>query len=455
MNKKWTLLKYRLSNFPIRINFVLLTLLIAIIYFWLPAPGAETTEDGSDSFAPLVMLLAKVGIISLSVLATVSLASTVISYLVYRYRRRHKIAGLTLDIRNSTEQDNALQIRPSISRSWRPLLGYVSGRLIFKDKSLSRTFVLGSTRSRKNSLRSEALYGSDTMQLPDIREYQIEGTLLYFEDMLRLIRLPVKETGGQRFYNPPLQGIAEEPGVRPLSTRDMNVRIDQMRNVEGEMLHYKQFEFGDDVRRIVWKIYGKNRELIVRQPEMRDPYASRIEMYASFHQSLKQVLPDTILGNAMLNTYKNAVWTLYRSLAERGEFELLYVPEQDVATSIDDINERVAYQIAQAQWQDDNSLEHYFDMKKGSVFCVHSLTDADALMRFLDNGGSEKFIYMAYLSDAFEQKKTNWIRKIFFFERAEDNEHTIQSSWLSSHLRKQVLKNEAVLSGVLRDHGFE
>lgn len=453
MNKRWTRSKYWLSNFPIRINFVLLAGLIAIIYFQLFAQGPDA-EDGTKSFAPLVVLLAKAGILILLGMVVFSLLSTVIAYLVYRYRRAHGTASFALNIRNSMEQGNVVDIRPSLSRSWRPLLGHVSGRLILKDKSLSKIFVLGSTKLRKHSLRSEAIYGSDIMQFPDVQEYQVEGILLYFEDMLRLIRLPAKEAGNERFYNPPSQGPAKEPGVQPLSTRESYIRIEQMRNVEGEMLHYKQFEFGDDVRRIVWKIYGKNRELIVRNPEMRDPYASRIEFYASFHQGLKQIIPATSLSRAMLNTYKNAVWTLYRSLAERDEWELHYVPEQNIAASIADTDERTAYQIAQAEWQDHNGIEHYFDLKKGSVFCIHSLTDAEALAEFLDNGGSEKFIYMAYLSDAFEQKRSHWLKKIFFFGADKDEKNAVYPAWAFSPLRKQVLKNEALLSKVLKEHGF-
>ncbi len=453
MNKRWNNIKYWLSNFPIRPNLILLLALVAAVYYLFFKTNPNKEEAEMNSFLPLVILLSKAGIIILLSLITLSIVSTIISFLVYKYRRKNGQAGFQLNLANE-EKDNILSIRPSLQKGLRPLLGYISGTLLLNEKQLSHTFVLASTQYKKNSLRTEALYGSAALQFPDIKEYQVEGTMLYFEDMLRLIRLSAKEPLQKSFVNPPTSIINNEPEIQALSTKEMDVRIEQMRNVEGEFLNYKQFEYGDDVRRIVWKIYGKNRELIVRNPEMRNPFASRIEMYASFHSSLPSIVLNNKIGNKLLNTYKNAVWSLYQSLAQKQEWELTYIPEHTTLNNIEDQNEKVALQIAQSDWQNHQSIEQYFNLKKGSVFCIHSLTNAKALEQFLDNGGADKFIYMAYLSDAFANKNSHWLKKIFFFESENDDKKASQTSWLLSPLKNQILKNEALLSRILKAYGF-
>lgn len=453
MNKKWIQLKYRLTNFPVRPNLLLVAGLVTLVYFLCFARDNTNKEEAAlNSFLPIVLLLAKVALIILTIVVSISLISTLIAFLIFRSRNKGRKALFQLNLSTAAEHNNTVLIQPSLSNTYRPVLGYISGRLILKDQRLSDPFVLASTRFKKNSLWVDSVYGSNTMTFPDIKEYQVSGTMLYFEDMLRLIRLPVRQQHTGSFFNPPHADVNKEPVVQPQATREQDLRIEQLRNVPGDYLSYKQFEYGDDVRRIVWKVYGKNRELIVRNPEIRNPYASRIEMYASFHNSLLSIVPDIAITNTLLNTYKNAVWSIYRSLSEQQEWELVYVPEQSFPKHFDDPEGKVSYLIAQSEWQSNTSLEQYFDLKKGTVYCIHSLTDAAALEQFLANGGADKFIYMCYLSDAFKQNRKSLLKKIFFYD--EDQEDKKRASWLISPLKARILKNEAALTRILKSYGF-
>lgn len=452
MNKKWIKLKYRLTNFPVRPNLLLVAGLVAAVYFLFFHRDTNKEEAALNSFLPIVLLLAKITLIILVIVIGISLISTIVSFLIFKSRSKVQSALFQLNLSTDAERDNIIWIQPSLNNTYRPLLGYISGRLILKDQQLSDPFVLASTRFRKNSLWIDAVYGSNTMTFPDIKEYQVNGTMLYFEDMLRLIRLPVRQEQVTSFFNPPRADVSKEPAVQPQATREQDIRIDELRNVPGDYLNYKQFEYGDDVRRIVWKVYGKNRELIVRNPEIRNPYASRIEMYASFHNGLFAALPDTGIMDTLLNTYKNAVWSVYRSLSEQQEWELVYVPEQSFPKHFEDPLEKVAYLIAQSEWQSNTRLEQYFDLKKGTVYCIHSLTDAAELEQFLDNGGADKYIYMCYLSDAFKQNRKSLLKRIFFYD--EDREEKKKASWLLSPLKARILKNETALTRMLKAYGF-
>lgn len=430
---------------------LLIALALFVYFLFFKAKPNDETVD-LNSFLPLIVLLAKIGFWVLLGLVVFSILSTILAYILYRVRRKNKLASFQLNLSHKN-QDNSILINPVLERALRPILGYISGSLLLKDKAMSPAFVLASTKFKKNSLRANALYGSARLQFPDIQAYQVYGTVLYFEDMLRMIRLSVKEPLHKDFINPPMPTISDEPEIQPESTKEMEVRIEQMRNVEGEYLNYKQFEYGDDVRRIVWKIYGKNRELIVRNAEMRNPFASKVEMFASFHVAVANIVMEGNLGKILLNSYKNAIWSLYQSLAQKQEWDLVFVPEQQGKSLADDEQERVALQIVQSNWQDKDDIGAYFDVKKGTVFCIHSLTDVYALEQFLENGGADKFIYMAYLSDAFKAHQQNWLKRLFFFDKDSVSRKANQSIF-ELPIKKQVLKNEALLSRLLKNYGF-
>ena len=83
--------------------------------------------------------------------------------------------------------------------------------------------------------------------------------------------MPVHQNMGGNFYQAPDTLPQASSEISPKQTNTMDVHIEQLRKVEGDLLHYKSFEAGDDVRRIVWKVFAKNRELVVRIPERMEP----------------------------------------------------------------------------------------------------------------------------------------------------------------------------------------
>lgn len=112
--------------------------------------------------------------------------------------------------------------------------------------------------------------------------YDVEEVQLQFCDMFRLFGIPYTLLARQQFYT--LPQIQKEKAVvaQPNTTEEQTERIEIPKPSEGEYINYKDFETGDDVRRIVWKIYARNGQLVVRIPETKDPYASHLYFYASF-----------------------------------------------------------------------------------------------------------------------------------------------------------------------------
>ncbi|RQO30827.1 hypothetical protein DBR32_08895 [Taibaiella sp. KBW10] len=454
MKLQWNKIRYFLINMPIRFNFILMGLLMGLVYYWV-RPSLAKAEVATSSYQPIVSILAKIAGIAIGVLLLFSLLSTLVAYLRYRIQAKHKKASFDLNLSMTGIDNQELVIRPTLHHAWRPFLGFISGRMLLANKTLSAPFLLSSTKWRKNSLIAAHIYGTNALYFKDIKEYQVQGAYIYFEDMFRLIRLPLKQAAIGSFYNPPTATQDHSATVQPQASMDMDVRIEQMRKVEGEYLNYKQFEYGDDVRRIVWKIYGKSRELVVRNPETRNPYASEILMYASFYQSIGTLTADSPLADELLNYYKNAVWSLYRQLNKPDELLVQYIPEQKISLSSTELaDEQVQRQIAHSVWQSHTDIIPYFDTKRGSVFCIHSLSSLSTVQQLLDQIQSDQYVHFVTLSDCFEGSKRFWIRKIFFQDTATQQATSIGASWRIAPQRYLIQKNEAALKQLLKQYGY-
>lgn len=448
MKKLLQKIRFYSQLFPLRANFFLLVLIgIIAKNLFFSAEKSELDWSSTQAFVDLLLRLISYTLLAIIVLA---LVSTLTSYLLFRVRNKKEQKSLDLKISHASDQQNILLVQANLKNALRPVLGFVSGKLLLGNLQLSKAFALTNSHFKKNSLKIDALEGNRNFQFRDIKEYEIEGVWLYFEDMFRLIRLPFKFPMQANFYNSPQENRLEPTDISPKSTLQLEHRIEEQRKVEGDWLNYKQYEYGDDLRRIIWKIYGKNREIVIRKPETHAPFASELVLFASFHNSLKSLLPGSELANFLLNAYKNSIWTLFLSLKKDQQFNVEYVPEQLIPTAIEDTNDRVAYQIAKADWQENNRLLSYFNTKLGSVFCVHSLSNVDDLTEFLENGDSDAQIHVTYLSKLFEIDQKSWLKRIFLLDDANEAQQQIKTKWLLSPLRLQLLKNEEAIDRLLK-----
>jgi len=282
--------------------------------------------------------------------------------------------------------------------------------------------------------------------LPDIKEYDLMSGFLFFEDMLRLFSLAVSQPLQGHFYQSPNHVAAADVFVFTKKTENMDVRIEQMRPVEGEPLSYKDFEAGDDVRRVVWKIYAKNRELMVRIPERFEPYASHLYFYASFHA---YNLAGNEFNKEMLNYYKNAVWSVYQMLAKK-DWEMRFVPDQQfILTEHIDLDEKSARIISNSQWQTQKTLSHYYQNKHGAVLCISSMTPLDELRQVLHNADASTVVYFAKCSRVFHHLVAwNWLKRLLFLP-PKDRLQRLKTRWVfapySIHIRRQEQAIEKLL----------
>lgn len=449
---KWRI-RYFLQYFPLTLN-TLLCAVAAYAAFKLLYQGdtpTTSTEDFSP-FRPFIILMGKMIFWFVIAIVGLSIISTLGSWLYYLWLKKKKDYKLQVNFTTETKngKKNKLYLNALIRGAQRPLLGFVKGRLFYDDHQLTDKFSLLSNKREENSIWRAAITGRSRMNLPDIKEYQLKGGFVYFEDMLHIFSLAVAQPIGGHFYQPPVLAKDDDRDVFPKKTETLDVRIDQLRRVEGEYLNYKDFESGDDVRRIVWKVYAKNRELVVRVPEMFEPYASHLYFYASFHAAVKTQWLNEGYFREMLNYYKNCVWTVYDTLAAK-EWDMRFIPDQSFNVpehlSLAEKNARI---ISNSNWHTDKTLTRYFNAKQGTVLCISSLTDIEELKNVLDLCDAGTVVYFVKLSSVFRHFVAwNWLKRLIFLP-PKDRLNKLRGRWIFSPIRLQIQKKEKEIEAILK-----
>ncbi len=445
---KW-LFRYYAQYFPFTINTVLCIVAAWLGYNRLYNPASKTDPE---PFRPFIILMGKMVFWFIIALILASVISTLASWLYYLwlYRKRNTRLELNFVTQTINGRKNKLYMNASLYGAKRPLLGFIKGRLFYDDHEMTDKFSLLSNKRKEKSIWPIAVSGRCRLELPDIKEYQLKGGFVYFHDMLHLFSLAVHQPVTGQFHQPPVLNKKEDKEVAPKKTETTDIRIDQLRRVEGEYLNYKDFESGDDVRRIVWKVYAKNRELVVRIPERFEPFASHLYFYASFFAPMKaQWLGEGYLKE-MLNYYKNNVWTVYDTLAAK-EWAMRYIPDQqfNLPEHLGDA-ERAARIISNSGWHKDKNLREYFNPKQGTVLCISSLTDVQELEEILDESNESTVVYFVKLSHTFRHFVAwNWAKRIIF-QPPQDRLNKLRTTWLFSPTRMRVLKREKEIEALLK-----
>lgn len=445
---KWRI-RYIFQYFPFTFNTLLCIVAGYAAYklLYQPAP-----KDDPAPFRPFIILMGKMVFWFFVAIVALSILSTIASWLYYLWLRHHRHYKLQVSFTTETKngKKNRLYLNALLEGVQRPVLGFIKGRLFYDDHHLTDKFSLLSNKRRENSLWRAAITGRSRMRLPDIKEYQLRGGFVYFEDMLHIFSLAVSQPISGHFYQPPVLVKKDEKEVFPKKTESLDVRIDQLRRVEGEYLNYKDFESGDDVRRIVWKVYAKNRELVVRVPEMFEPYASHLYFYASFQAAVKNQWLNEGYLKEMLNYYKNCVWTVYDTLA-RKEWDMRYIPDQsfNVPEHLS-AAERSARIISNSTWHNDQLLNKYFNARHGTVLCISSLTDIEDLRNTLEYCDAGTVVYFVKLSKTFRHFVAwNWLKRLILLP-PKDRLNKLRSRWIFSSIRMQVIKREKEIEELLR-----
>lgn len=332
----------------------------------------------------------------------------------------------------------------------RPLLGSVRVRLVFSGMKISPPFSLNENITDKGSLVRKGISGTGRVELYDRGIYDIEEIQIFFCDMLRLLSLPVTAHTVQQLYTLPKEQEKTELRTFPNTTEEQKHRIEIPKRVEGEYLNYKDFESGDDVRRIVWKIFARNGELVVRIPETMDPYASHLYFYASFFSSM-DTKEDPFAGE-LLNSYKDRVRNLFEAL-ERNGFDMR-LPHDQETPKLQGMGDKKneLFHIASASWQDYSAPNEFVNARKAAFVCLSSMTSASEVGRLLSSLPMHVPVVAVRLSEGIRSPFRFRIREIFFApERTPADK--LRRPWLIAPLRMRLKKNEEEIDRMFRMRG--
>ncbi|HKG68843.1 MAG TPA: DUF58 domain-containing protein [Segetibacter sp.] len=403
-----------------------------------------------SSFADIFRLLLRVALGFTVAIISIAFIPVLVSFIYYKYQQRKK--GIRFDISTDVKESELNQkqtVRLLISPVLKPLFGFIKLRLLYDQKHYSKKFSLLENSRRK--FFSTSIEGTYHWTLPQIKEYHVEKAVLYFEDIFQFFSIAVNLPASSHFFTQPTTKGIKDLNVTPRKTEETNTRIDQLRKVEGEFLNYKNFENNDDVRRIVWKIYAKNKELVVRIPEIMDPYASHIYLYASFF-SRYNTEGNSAIEIPFLNYFKVVTWSVYQNLVKRG-FDVRYIPDQEVAKNkMADDQQWVKYSISTSKWHQVKDLKTYVKINDASVVMVSSLSDADEVKDLMENYGKDITFIFIKLTDSFKnQNIIDWVQWLFV-QNQKDDIDVYKRSWALSPLRMKIKENENRLTKILEKY---
>jgi Protein of unknown function DUF58 len=329
----------------------------------------------------------------------------------------------------------------------RPLLGTIQARLVFSEKRLSDRVILDDNISRPRHWWRQAIKGTSQTLLHDRGIYDVEKVLISFCDMLGLVSLPYTVSATQQLYTLPLPQQEQNIKAQPNSTEEQKHRIDIPKRVEGEYVNYKEFESGDNIQRIVWKIYAKSGQLVVRVPETKDPYASHLYFYASFFHGFN--LQEGSFDTELLNLYKDKVRSLFEALQRNGYD--VRIPQDQEIPKLSGLSEKKneLFQITAASWQRDKTPASFVNYGKAAFVCMSSITPVSEIETILRNLPPAIPLVVVKLSDAIRSPFQISLKDIFFKPEKQPADR-LRQPWLISSLRRELVKNEKAITLALK-----
>ena len=431
---------------PFTWYFVIFSLAALIGYKWLQSKAEVPDSAYKDIFSLLLTLVFLFGVFILCL----GLLTVIISFIFFKWKQKQAVIDFRINMPSSGKESGSKQIISLyIHPILKPLLGFIKLRLNYDETHFSEKFHI--IKSNRNKLFNTTLEGFYYWNLSEIKEYRIEKAIIYFEDFFQFFSFAVKIDTHNSFHTQPQAHESEIIKAFPRKTEDATTRIDELKKVEGEHINYKNFESNDDVRRIVWKIYAKNKELVVRIPEIMDPYASHIYFYASFFSALN-IQGNEVIEKFFLNYYKTVCWSVYKQLLNKG-LEVRHHIDQDIPqNNMTTEQEQIKYAISVSKWQNMNSIKDYIKPKDASVVVVSSLSDIEEIKDLVEKYGNEiSFVFVPLTESLNKQNITDWIQWLFI-QREKDNSAVYKTTWSLSLLRKSIMQNESELLKLLQQY---
>jgi hypothetical protein len=425
-------------------------MIISAIALWGVSRWLRNEYAADDSNLWLVMdLFLRLSLVAIAILFLVSLLSALVVWAILIQNIRNR--KITLDVKFGDGQKAeagwvplTVLLRGSVVR---PLLGTIHASLVFTEKRMSTRVLLDENLTKPREVWRYAIRGTGQTLLHDRGIYDVENVLISVCDMLGLLSLPCTIPMTQQLYTLPQVQRESRIKAQPNATEEQTHRIDIPKRVEGEYVNYKEFEYGDNIQRIVWKIYAKSGQLVVRVPETKDPYASHLYFYASYFNGLSN---DTgAFETELLNVYKDQLRNLYEAI-ERNGYEVRMPQDQEVPKLAGLGDKKIQlFQIAAASWQHQLPPTLYVKPDKAAFVCLSTLTPYNEIEWAVKQLPASVPLVIIKLSEAIPSPFKFDVKDIFFKPEGKPSDK-LRQPWMLSSLRKELIKNEKLIASLLR-----
>ncbi len=432
--------------FPFTWYFVLFVAAAFLSYQWVLLWKNFPNSSYDDIFG----LLLKIAIWFCAVMLVIALISVIISFVFFIWKKRKDKITFTINTKtDSAVMQASKAIQLSIHPVLKPFLGFLKIRLRYDEGRYSNKFSLVEQSYKK--VFSTKIEGVYYWLLPEIKEYKILKAIIYFEDLFQFFSLAVPINTSDRFITSPPNQASKNISLFPRKTENANTRIDEIKKVQGEYLSYKNFEDNDDVRRIVWKIYARNKELVVRIPEILDAYASHVYLYASFFSEFN-FEGNEVIEIPFLNYYKTIIWNVYKQLIEQN-FEVRFIADHNIQqVNSMDAQQVVKYSISTSNWHHEKNLLNYVRTNDAAMVIVSSLSDSRQVKELVEKYGNNiSFVFVELSQSLNKQHFGDWIQW-FFVQQEKDETAMFKTRWSLSLLRPKILENEKKLKKILEQY---
>jgi hypothetical protein len=336
-----------------------------------------------------------------------------------------------------------------INKLFYPLFGSIKIRFVFENKFVTKKYAISSKRFRLFSTRS--FETECTFDFPYVRNYVLKSVKFYFEDYFSLFSFLLNRSANVQFYILPSDKNKLDIVPNPISQHNTQVRTNTVKYLPGEYLRFKDFENSDDVRRIVWKIFAKNKELVVRTQELRNNYASRYVLYASFFNNKDLFLQTDDFSRAFLTYYKNSVFSIYSEMKKNKKLDTCIEFDQtiNVASENELLLPKEMFEISAAEWQNNLPACDFYKAGDVSVLCISSLVSADDAARLLNIVNKSTVIVFVKISEALKSNKFKVFAENIFVKPKKGSTDELRLKYLFSPLRKRLSANEKKITELL------
>ncbi len=428
-------------------------LLIAIAVIWGVSYWLRSEYGQDDSNLWLVMnQFIRLVIWTMIGLFSISLITALVTWLYFFNCLKNRTVGVQAKFGDGQKAEagwvplTVMIVGPVL----RPLLGTIQARLVFTDKRISDRVILDSNIPKPRHWWRQAIRGTGQTLLHDRGIYDVEKVLISFCDMLGLVSLPCTIPYTQQLFTLPRPQADQKVNAQPHSTEEQKHRIDIPKRVEGEYVNYKEFESGDNIQRIVWKIYAKSGQLVVRIPEIKDPYASHLYFYVSYFDGFD--LQGGAFETELLNVYKDQVRSLFEAISRNG-YDVRLPHDQEVP-KLSGLSEKKSelFQITAASWQNRQSPTSFVNYSKAAFVCLSSLTPIEEVETILKNLPLSVPLVVVKLSEAIPSPFQIKVKDIFFKPEKQPTDN-LRQPWMFSSFRRTLKENEKAIADALKQRG--